>query len=187
MPDQGLHQYRRLHQLLVAPAIFQGLVEGPIDIRATMVGQEIYAATIRTAQSRAGLDSRLDLDVPTTAYELPGDITRQLHALMAADFRARRRCQPLWIGSARRMVTLRSARCAGSWNGSWNGSLGNPSAMSAVSAMIRVICAARAYGARSRSSHNPSVVGSSPTRPTCGYNLYPVLLVDHFVDRAGEA
>ena len=72
-----------LHQLLVAPAIFQELVEGPIDIRATIVGQEIYAAAIRTAQSRAGLDSRLDLDVPTTAYEIPREITRQLHALMA--------------------------------------------------------------------------------------------------------
>ena len=62
-----------LHQLLVAPAIFQELVEGPIDIRATIVGQEIYAAAIGTAHSRAGLDSRLDLDVPTTAYEIPSD------------------------------------------------------------------------------------------------------------------
>lgn len=75
---------RALHQLLVAPVIFQELVEGPIDIRATIVGKEIYAAAIRTAQSRAGLDSRLDVDVPTTACELPGEIARQLHALMAA-------------------------------------------------------------------------------------------------------
>jgi hypothetical protein len=29
------------------------------------------------------------------------------------------------------------------------------------------ICAASAYGAQGRSSHNPPVVGSSPTRPTC--------------------
>lgn len=73
-----------LHQLLVAPAIFQRLVDGPIDIRATIVGQEIYAAAISTAHSRAGLDSRLDLDVPMSAYEIPAEITRQLHALMAA-------------------------------------------------------------------------------------------------------
>ena len=32
--------------------------------------------------------------------------------------------------------------------------------------MIRVICAASAHGVRGRSSHNPPVVGSSPTRPT---------------------
>lgn len=72
-----------LHQLLVAPAIFQGLVAGPTDIRVTIVGQDIYAAAVRTSQSRAGLNSRLDLDVPTTTCEIPGEITRQLHALMA--------------------------------------------------------------------------------------------------------
>ena len=33
-------------------------------------------------------------------------------------------------------------------------------------ARLHVICAASAVGARSRSSHNPTVVGSSPTRPT---------------------
>ena len=41
-------------------------------------------------------------------------------------------------------------------------------AASAVSAMIRVICAGRTLGACGRTSHNPPVVGSSPTRPTCG-------------------
>jgi hypothetical protein len=58
---------------------------------------------------------------------------------------------------------------AGSWNGSWNGSPGNPSAGSAVSAITCVIGAASACGARGRASHNPPVVGSSPTRPTCSY------------------
>ena len=42
----------------------------------------------------------------------------------------------------------------------------NPSAMSVISAMIRAICAASAHGARDRTSHNPPVVGSGPTRPT---------------------
>jgi hypothetical protein len=32
--------------------------------------------------------------------------------------------------------------------------------------MIRVICAASTYGVRGRTSHNPPVVGLSPTRPT---------------------
>lgn len=72
-----------LHQLLIAPAIFQELIEGPTDIRATIVGDEIYAAAISTSQSRAGLDSRLDLDVPTVACELPSDIAAQLQSLMA--------------------------------------------------------------------------------------------------------
>jgi len=72
-----------LRQLLLAPAIFQRLVEGPADIRATVVGREIYAAAISAGQSRAGLDSRLDLDVPTTPYEIPCKIAEQLHSLMA--------------------------------------------------------------------------------------------------------
>ena len=71
-----------LHQLPLAPTIFQELVEGPIDIRATIVGDEIYAAAIHTEHSRVGLDSRLDLDVPMTPYELPGDVARRLRALM---------------------------------------------------------------------------------------------------------
>jgi glutathione synthase/RimK-type ligase-like ATP-grasp enzyme len=71
-------------ELLIGPTIFQELVEGPIDIRATVVGEEIYAAAIATAQSRADVDSRLDLDAPTYAYEFPGDVAERLHALMDA-------------------------------------------------------------------------------------------------------
>ena len=73
-----------LDQLLIGPAIFQDLVDGPVDIRATIVGQEIYAAAIGTAQSRAGLDSRLDLDVPISVYELPRETAGRLQKLMAA-------------------------------------------------------------------------------------------------------
>ena len=45
-------------------------------------------------------------------------------------------------------------------------------------ARLRGICAGRAPGAPGRASHNPPVVGSSPTRPTCGYTLHPVSPVD---------
>jgi glutathione synthase/RimK-type ligase-like ATP-grasp enzyme len=72
-----------LQQLLIGPAIFQELIEGPTDIRATIVGSDIYAAAISTSASRAGLDSRLDIDVPTVACELPSNIAAQLHELMA--------------------------------------------------------------------------------------------------------
>jgi hypothetical protein len=57
------------------------------------------------------------------------------------------------------------------WTGSWTGASDNSSAVSAISAMIRGIGAASVRGARGRASHNPPVVGSSPTRPTyltCG-------------------
>ena len=71
-----------LHQLELAPTIFQELVKGPTDIRATIIGEEIYAAAIHTEQSRVGLDSRLDLDVPMTPYEMPRDTALRLRALM---------------------------------------------------------------------------------------------------------
>src|SRR5882724_8322426 len=44
------------------------------------------------------------------------------------------------------------------WTGSWS----EPSV-----ARLRGIRAASAHGARGRSSHDPPVVGSGPTRPTC--------------------
>ena len=52
------------------------------------------------------------------------------------------------------------------WTGSWTGASGNPSAASAIGAVIRITCAASVPGAPGRASHNPPVVGSSPTRPT---------------------
>jgi len=57
------------------------------------------------------------------------------------------------------------------WTGSWTGAPDYPSAVSAISAMIRVICAASVRVALGQTSHNPPVVGSSPTRPTIIYDL----------------
>ena len=65
-----------------------------------------------------------------------------------------------------RTVAGQRDRAPRPWTGSWTGAPDNPSAVSAVSAMIRVVCAASAHGAGGRTSHNPPVVGSSPTRPT---------------------
>jgi hypothetical protein len=65
-----------------------------------------------------------------------------------------------------RSVAEQRDRTLRPWTGSWTGAPDNPSAASAVSAITRIICAARAHGAWGRTSHNPPVVGSSPTRPT---------------------
>src|SRR5690242_2730880 len=48
--------------------------------------------------------------------------------------------------------------------------------VSAVSAMIRVVCAASRRGAGGRASHNPPVMGSSPTRSAreASLHLLPV-------------
>ena len=73
------------------------------------------------------------------------------------------------------------------WTGSWTGVPDNPSVVSAISAMIRFIRAASPQGARGRTSHNPSAVGSSPTRPTCGYTFHLRWRVDVSWTEASEA
>jgi hypothetical protein len=63
--------------------------------------------------------------------------------------------------AALRSITAMDLCPPSAWNGSWDDAQNNPSAASAVSAMIRVICAASALGARAvllvngRSHHRP--------------------------------
>jgi hypothetical protein len=57
----------------------------------------------------------------------------------------------------------------------WTGVSENLSAVTAVSATIRVICAASAHAACGRTSHNPPVVGSRPTRPLASTEVYRIL------------
>jgi len=72
----------RLEQLPLAPTIFQKFVDGPADIRVTIAGDEQFAARIASSSSRIGIDSRLDLDVPARACDLPSDVSASLDALM---------------------------------------------------------------------------------------------------------
>src|SRR6516165_9177193 len=67
-------------------------------------------------------------------------------------------------------------RESSAWTGAWTGPPDNPSAMSAISAITRAIGAASAHGARGHTSHNPPVVGSSPTRPTRGGTRRQIIL-----------
>jgi hypothetical protein len=52
------------------------------------------------------------------------------------------------------------------WTGSWTEPSVQPVQSGSSAARLRGIRAGSACGARGRSSHNPPVVGSSPTRPT---------------------
>jgi hypothetical protein len=47
-------------------------------------------------------------------------------------------------------------------------------------ARLRGICAGSVPGALGRASHNPPVVGSSPTRPTCDFKDRPGMAVDRY-------
>src|SRR5215472_13277801 len=68
-----------------------------------------------------------------------------------------------------RTVAEREKSDALLWTGSWT----EPSVQAVQSgpsaARLRGIRAGSAYDAWSRTSHNPPVVGSSPTRPTCDF------------------
>jgi glutathione synthase/RimK-type ligase-like ATP-grasp enzyme len=67
-----------LAHLELAPCIFQERVEGPADIRATVIGGTVYAARIETSTGRAEIDSRLDTDAPCSACTLPPEIEARL-------------------------------------------------------------------------------------------------------------
>jgi hypothetical protein len=73
------------------------------------------------------------------------------------------------------------------WTGSWTGAPDNPSAANAVGAIVRAIGAASARVALGRTSHNPPVVGSSLTRPTCGFTMILGRSVDRIVDSGMSA
>src|SRR5215470_10129412 len=72
----------RAADLLLCPTILQEQVLGPADVRATIVGEQIFSACILTANGRADIDSRLDADAPCTRYELPASVESALLQLM---------------------------------------------------------------------------------------------------------
>jgi len=73
-----------LAELPLAPTMFQERILGPADVRATVIGEEILAARIATAEGRNDVDSRFDLDVPYAAHRLPDPVIRSLLELMRA-------------------------------------------------------------------------------------------------------
>ncbi|MBI5673230.1 MAG: hypothetical protein HZC50_08320 [Nitrospirae bacterium] len=73
-----------LKALTFAPTIFQEMICGPMDLRITVVGQQVFTARILTDHSRAGIDSRMDMDAPYEPYELPDQIHERVLAFMAA-------------------------------------------------------------------------------------------------------
>ncbi|HEY8455794.1 MAG TPA: hypothetical protein VIL34_09385 [Actinopolymorphaceae bacterium] len=68
--------------LALCPTILQERIVGPADVRATVIGGQIFAARILTSQGRADVDSRLDSDAPCTRHELPDDVGDALLRLM---------------------------------------------------------------------------------------------------------
>jgi glutathione synthase/RimK-type ligase-like ATP-grasp enzyme len=71
-----------IQEFPLTPTIFQEYISGQYDVRTTIVGNDIFAARISTANGRSGIDSRLDIDVPYKQQELPSGIYQSLIKLM---------------------------------------------------------------------------------------------------------
>jgi hypothetical protein len=64
-----------------APCIFQSLVKRGVDIRSTIVGDQVFSVSIETQNAEANIDWRLDSNALITPWELPEAISAKLVAL----------------------------------------------------------------------------------------------------------
>ncbi|GAA4405464.1 ATP-grasp ribosomal peptide maturase [Fodinibacter luteus] len=84
----GPDEYDRLDSVAVAPVIFQEFVPAEVDLRVTVVGEQVFAAAIHSQELPYGLDFRLYLDRPggvrMEPATLPCDVEDALLRLMTA-------------------------------------------------------------------------------------------------------
>ena len=82
----GATEYELLDRVQLAPVIFQELVPAEVDLRVTIVGEQVFAAAIHSQELPYPLDFRLFLDtgrgVPMRPAVLPEDVTQALHGLL---------------------------------------------------------------------------------------------------------
>jgi glutathione synthase/RimK-type ligase-like ATP-grasp enzyme len=66
-----------------APVIFQEYIPATLDLRITVIGEQIFASAVHSQESRYEVDYRMDLDrVRVDPYELPLDIRNKLLRFM---------------------------------------------------------------------------------------------------------
>ena len=75
---------RYLTNLKLAPTIFQEYISGSYEVRATVIGNEIFSARIANLKKSESddIDSRLNLDLPYEPYELPEVISDRIFRFM---------------------------------------------------------------------------------------------------------
>ncbi len=72
-----------LDNVRYAPVIFQELIPAKVDLRVTVIGEEIFPAAIYSQETSYKVDFRMELDrVRIEACRLPDQVNRGLHALM---------------------------------------------------------------------------------------------------------
>jgi glutathione synthase/RimK-type ligase-like ATP-grasp enzyme len=66
-----------------APVIFQDYIEAEVDLRVTVVGDDIFAAAINSQETSYKVDFRIDMGkAHINEVRLPDEIEKKLHALM---------------------------------------------------------------------------------------------------------
>jgi len=82
----GAPEYALLDAVALAPVIFQEFVPAEVDLRVTVVGEEVFAAAIHSQELPYTLDFRLFLDAPggvrMTPTTLPDDVVEGLLRLL---------------------------------------------------------------------------------------------------------
>jgi glutathione synthase/RimK-type ligase-like ATP-grasp enzyme len=71
-----------LELLRYAPIIVQEKIEKGRDIRATVIGDEVYAATVETTTAEASLDWRVDMTAEWHEWDLPQHVEQKLSNLL---------------------------------------------------------------------------------------------------------
>jgi len=66
----------------VAPVIFQRYVDAVADIRATVIGDEVFAASAEMSRAAYPVDVRFNSDLEYKEHDLPPAVQESLHSLM---------------------------------------------------------------------------------------------------------
>ncbi|MEM9433681.1 MAG: MvdC/MvdD family ATP grasp protein [Pseudomonadota bacterium] len=73
---------KQLDAVKYAPVIFQEYIEAEVDIRVTVVGDQLFAAAIHSQKAEYKVDFRMDMSVEITPIELSAEVSGKLRALM---------------------------------------------------------------------------------------------------------
>lgn len=78
----GEYERKCIQDISICPIILQEQIDGPSDIRVTIVGRRLFAARIDRGSRYPGPDSRLDLDAHCQPHSLPEEVSCMLLRVM---------------------------------------------------------------------------------------------------------
>ena len=76
-------EFKLLDNVKFAPLIFQEYVPAQVDLRVTMIGENVFAAAISSQETSYAVDFRMDMDAGSVeAFDLPREVVERLRAVM---------------------------------------------------------------------------------------------------------